>query len=62
MGRVIGSVQGKKRTVSNPREVTTAGTGKTQAVLGCGKCEKTSHEKGKEVVGLYPTNFVGLDI
>lgn len=28
--------------------------------MGCGKY-KTFHENGKEVVGLYPTDFVGPD-
>lgn len=51
----------KKEIVTNPRQVTIAGKGEPRVVLGCGKYKKTFHEKGKEVVGLYPTDFVGSD-
>ncbi|KAH0665384.1 hypothetical protein KY285_026590 [Solanum tuberosum] len=51
----------KKEIVTNPRQVTIAGKGEPRVVLGCGKYKKTFHEKGKEVVGLYPSDFVGSD-
>ncbi|KAK6791943.1 hypothetical protein RDI58_011024 [Solanum bulbocastanum] len=52
----------KKEIVTNPRKVTIAGKGETRVVLGCGKYKKTFHEKGKDVVGLYPTDFVDCDM
>lgn len=51
----------RKDIVTNPRQVTIDGKEESRVVLGCGKYKKTIHEKGKEVVGPYPTDFVGSD-
>lgn len=48
----------KKEIITSPRKVTITGKGETKVVLGCGKYEKPFHEKGKEVVGLHPIDFV----